>query len=432
MAGFQFVHIETYSRNPPKKGGGKASMRGVFAEAKREPEACPHVSTPRPPVPLAGMDLDALEAEINEQAAVAKDARGHALRKDAAVLLAGVATYPAGWNHLDDSAYSDWEKRTLEWLRDEFGDNLKAVIRHVDETYPHIHFYAAPKLGSDGRFNAKDLHHGHQAAAGLKGREAQGAYKAAMRDFQDRYHSQVGMPCGLTRLGPSRRRLSRAAWKAEQAQADSLRIAQAAAEAANKTASAILFDARIDAQLEKHEATEAAAEKHAEAAEAERARQEAVAEMEVALIERNRAATAVEQARQWFIKEKANLEAERSKVQAERQNLDQQRAAIEAGQAKLENAQNAIIHERQRLNEEWAAVSALKAAYLELTEPLRRYAHEFKRWAHQFRAYIKPTDAADQALEAANMILDRIETEGAALDKAHSDPRKATLSMQRH
>ena len=45
------------------------------------------------------------------------------------------------------------------------------------------------------------------------------AYRAAMRGWQDRYWESVGLPCGQTRLGPGRRRLTRAGHEAEKAQA---------------------------------------------------------------------------------------------------------------------------------------------------------------------------------------------------------------------
>jgi len=48
------------------------------------------------------------------------------------------------------------------------------------------------------------------------------AYKKAMRDFQDSYYEAVGKPCGLTREGAKKRRLSRTEWKAEQAIAERL------------------------------------------------------------------------------------------------------------------------------------------------------------------------------------------------------------------
>jgi hypothetical protein len=49
------------------------------------------------------------------------------------------------------------------------------------------------------------------------------AYRAAMREWQDSYHETVAIACGLTRLGPQRRRLTRAEWQAEQVQARALR-----------------------------------------------------------------------------------------------------------------------------------------------------------------------------------------------------------------
>ncbi len=56
------------------------------------------------------------------------------------------------------------------------------------------------------------------------------AYRDAMRSWQDSYHRAVGVPTGLTRLGPARRRLSREAWHAEQV------AAQAAKEAEERAA----------------------------------------------------------------------------------------------------------------------------------------------------------------------------------------------------
>ncbi|EGR3003614.1 hypothetical protein DMW06_25390 [Vibrio parahaemolyticus] len=47
-------------------------------------------------------------------------------------------------------------------------------------------------------------------------------YKKAMRDFQDEYHDKVGEKCGLTRIGPSNRRLSRKEWVLEKSAAKQL------------------------------------------------------------------------------------------------------------------------------------------------------------------------------------------------------------------
>jgi phytoene dehydrogenase-like protein len=43
-----------------------------------------------------------------------------------------------------------------------------------------------------------------------------------MREWQESYHQAVAVPCGLTRLGPQRRRLSREEWQREKVQAKAL------------------------------------------------------------------------------------------------------------------------------------------------------------------------------------------------------------------
>ena len=98
--GIQFVHISVYSLHPPKKtsrgADRKWAVRDVLAEASREPQACLHVPRPRPPILLHGPSLAELEAEIGTIHARSTDAAGRRLRKDASVLLAGVASYPRG------------------------------------------------------------------------------------------------------------------------------------------------------------------------------------------------------------------------------------------------------------------------------------------------------------------------------------------------
>jgi hypothetical protein len=224
MAGYQFIHLEVYSRVAPKKGRGKTTVRGVIAEAVREPEACGHVADPEPPVYLIGDEatLRGLESEIDAIAPSIKDTRGHKLRKDAAVLLAGVASFPPD----GPEDYDRWIELTVEFLKEEHGDNLRCVIEHLDEKEKHLHFFAlAPDL------NAKSMHPGFAASAGIQDRaESMQAYKAAMRQYQDRFYSQVGAPCGLTRLGPGRQRLGRAEWRARQAEAEAASRTMVAAQ----------------------------------------------------------------------------------------------------------------------------------------------------------------------------------------------------------
>ena len=67
---------------------------------------------------------------------------------------------------------------------------------HNDEEQPHIHFY----VYSDTEVNAKALHYGHAAKKN---------FIAASKAFQDDYHAQVAIHCGMARLGPKKQRLTR-------------------------------------------------------------------------------------------------------------------------------------------------------------------------------------------------------------------------------
>jgi len=215
---YQFIHVECYAREGSKQGKGKWSIRDIVAEAGREEGNYYHVENAKEPTLVYGVSLAELEKKANEWGDQAKDARGHKLRKDGHCLLAGVISLPR-------EQEKDWEKfkaKSIEWLKDQYGERLKTVVEHTDETHPHIHFYAVPNAGE--RFEV--LHKGQQAAnlakkAGKKKGEQNKDYCEAMRCWQDNFGGMASK-FGLARLGPGRRRLTRAQWKAEQAQARAL------------------------------------------------------------------------------------------------------------------------------------------------------------------------------------------------------------------
>jgi len=241
---YQFVHVESYSRTPPKSaaGGGKAgrSVKWVIDEARRDPGAIPHVENPAPPIYLHGQPLEALEATCETWAGSMTDAKGRKLRKDALCLAAGVVSAP---HDIEPGAWNSFKSDALEWLKGKYGDRLQTVIEHTDESHPHLHFYAVPLPGE--RFEA--VHQGKAAAAeakangGLKGVQNQ-AYKAAMRDYQDEFFDRVGIRHGMTRIGPAKRRLTREEWKLEQ-------IRAAAAKAAIDRAEAMTAGAKAESGL---------------------------------------------------------------------------------------------------------------------------------------------------------------------------------------
>lgn len=247
--GFQFVHLEAYSRKSDK--GGR-SVSWVLDEADREPGAAPHVEHPSPPVVVFGKSVPELremhDAEVDAARVTTSNGRTRKIRQDQQTLLTVVASHPATMEDVRTdpkvrAEYDAWELRTVAWLREMYGVELVTVIRHEDETHPHLHAYILP---SDLR--ARERHPGVAAKLAVKASPQEGedakavnrrgdvAYKAAMREWQDSYWQSVGLPSGLTRLGPARRRLSREAWKAEQTQAQAVLIAETkAAEYVQRT-----------------------------------------------------------------------------------------------------------------------------------------------------------------------------------------------------
>ncbi|NVJ64770.1 MAG: hypothetical protein HWD84_11170 [Flavobacteriaceae bacterium] len=240
--GYQFIHLEAYSRKADSKG---RSVDWVLAEARRDPEASLHVETPTPPELVHGVSLDELAALHGELADVAttilKNGRARKIRKDQKSLLTVVASYPTPTNELSGNpaereSLGRWERRTVEWLRSLHGDDLMTVIRHTDEKYPHLHAYILPR--SDPELRALRVHPGHEAKHAIMdsapeteskkelNRRGDRAYRDAMRGWQDSYHKAVGVPSGLTRLGPARRRLSREAWHAEQVAARAVKATE--------------------------------------------------------------------------------------------------------------------------------------------------------------------------------------------------------------
>lgn len=234
---FQFVHIESYSLSTPKKGKrGGHSVSSIISEAARESNSVPHVVNPAPPLYVYGIPLSALEDTCRTWADSLTDGSGKKIRKDALCLLAGVISAPAS---IEPKAWGKLRDDSIAWLRQKYGERLRTVVEHTDEAHPHIHFYVVPLAAE--RFD--QVHDGKRAAAELRGQrkgQQNAAYIEAMRAFQDDFSHKVGMPNGMLRFGPGRRRLTREAWKLEQLQGQSLSKAfergQEIREAAEKEA----------------------------------------------------------------------------------------------------------------------------------------------------------------------------------------------------
>lgn len=286
---FQFVHLEAYSRKADK-GGRTTSF--VFDEAERQPHACVHVENPEPPTVVHGCSISDLrmmhDQAVADARTVNKDGKEKAIRIDQKTLLTVVASHPYTVAECKADAskmaeYEAWERDTIGWLRDQYGDNLKTVVRHSDESHMHIHAYVLPE-----HLKALEIHPGvsakrvEKAAALDRGEDAKtanksgdAAYKASMRQWQDSYFDKVATRHGLARLGPKLRRLSREDWQREKAAAQALKKTVERAAVLQQKGNAYIAETKAKAEKMKADALEkskeakaaadAAAQKKAEA-----------------------------------------------------------------------------------------------------------------------------------------------------------------------
>lgn len=282
--GYQFVHLESYSCKADAKG---RCVSYIFGEASRRADCSLHVSDPRPPVLVFGVGIEQLQALHDSAVAFAtvevKGGKTRKVRSDQKTLHTVVASHPYTMEEvradlLKKQEAEEWERRTIAWLQAQYGGNLRSVIRHEDESHWHVHAYVLPL--SDPSLKAQKFHPGVSAkravmAAGpvegedakLLGKRADAAYKAAMRKWQDSYHEAVSIPCGHTRLGPKRRRLTRDEWQREQAQAKSLQKTVKRAMEVKARGEAFIDRKRTEAaRIEREAANEKAAAKIATSA----------------------------------------------------------------------------------------------------------------------------------------------------------------------
>lgn len=235
--GPQYFHVQTFSRKANAVG---QCVDQVLGEASREPSYSKHVEAPQPPVLRFGVGLEQVSEQHNQMIEEARtetklksgDVRKSAIRKDRHTLFTAIASYPVPRELVErDPAekerYEYWLQLNIDFLKQEYGNRLVSVIEHVDEKQPHIHAYVLP-FGEQG-VNAKNLIPAHAAKEGayeqaysqskdkkFAKKASNDAYKAAMREMQQKYYEAVGAPSGLTRDGPKRTRKSREQWKAEK------------------------------------------------------------------------------------------------------------------------------------------------------------------------------------------------------------------------
>ena len=202
----QFAHIESFSikKNPKSK---KTDVAGVCGEVTRAPGFCDHVDEVEKADLIFGMSPLDLKNKINVRfEELREESKGSGVagpRKDRLVLTAGVFSYPG--DETDETFY-EWQADCVDYLKKEYGDNLKSVVAHYDESHPHLHFLLCDlkNLRVDGGLDpAKTAQHEFRQ---LKKTNTL-SQKDALKAFQDNFFNAVGGKYGHQRKIGSRDRL---------------------------------------------------------------------------------------------------------------------------------------------------------------------------------------------------------------------------------
>lgn len=255
MQGYQFAHMETWSRKGVAKQHGQDTtvrrngQRGwtaeqIMDEAAREPGASEHVGRDRcEPVVIAGTcesfdELRDAHAEACRAKKISdytssktgkKGTRKKAVRVDTHTLYTSVISLPVETaDALADKAVMSecrrafdhaiaYEKRRLQ----DAGGELAMAAIHLDERHVHLHIFGLDRQ----RGSVNGLHPGKAAldafrarhgALSVKGSDlfqrSKRTYCDAMRDWQDDLHREALGKVGLCRFGPRRARATRGQW----------------------------------------------------------------------------------------------------------------------------------------------------------------------------------------------------------------------------
>lgn len=237
MSVSQFFHIEGLRRVARSNEPVWRNVNGITAEGMRRPWASNHVPTPAIPKILYGDSPIKVGEMATAQADTATDPIGRKIRRDGIVLFGGVVSYPIAWSDFQTSTCSHtlkcWISESLNWLKSIFGASLASVVLHVDEKYPHLHFYILlHKVGTQldlachpgyaardqtreemrARFCPEQISDANKRKQILSEIHNAGekSYRLAMVALQDSFHGAVSQHFNHMRFGPKRHRVERA------------------------------------------------------------------------------------------------------------------------------------------------------------------------------------------------------------------------------
>ncbi|MDD1496898.1 hypothetical protein PVA19_00610 [Agrobacterium sp. CNPSo 3708] len=141
------ILLESWSRKRDAKG---RSTEFIFDEASRKPAASVHIADPKPPTVVYGVGIDEVRRMHDAAAASAMTPGAHGkLRKldsKQKTLHTVVASHPFTVEEVradpkKAAEVRDWERRTVAWLRKQYGAELRSVLLHTDEKQWHVRVY---------------------------------------------------------------------------------------------------------------------------------------------------------------------------------------------------------------------------------------------------------------------------------------------------
>lgn len=224
----QFVHIEVYAKTPRKIKQTKIdvenriqrknhSINDIVAECERRKGYCDHIENIQEPILVAGVWPSEVEKDINNKIKLCSEMQiTGKYREDTPVLLAGVMSYPIsnksfedqGKIAIDDDVFSNWINESVIFLEKRFDKKLKSIVLHLDEEYPHIHFYCNEEITKENKLSLKKIHPGYLLQEEL-GRRNQETKLEGLKRFSNDYYESVSINFGHERTLGKRERLSR-------------------------------------------------------------------------------------------------------------------------------------------------------------------------------------------------------------------------------
>ena len=183
-----------------------SKIQGILDEVSRLAEASKHVENPKNPKWIIG-SRNIIEESVDDYLKNSKqlvhmpngEIRERKRNENSCCLVAGVASHPLSMSELDRTnapSVQDWIDSNIKYLKKKFGEKLKGICLHLDESHPHIHFYVVG--------DAQRTHPGMKNEISGKTRISNRAlrnkaHKEGLSRWLDEYHKEVGIHFGFER-----------------------------------------------------------------------------------------------------------------------------------------------------------------------------------------------------------------------------------------